>query len=249
MHAIVCMKFYKNSNTNSILSASMYDNSALGLVLKMKQTFVDRVSVLCMGPQSIADLLKDCISFGVDEVYLISDPLYAGSDSLITSKILSEGLRYINNIDPFQFIVCGNRTDDSGTGQVGPGIADRLGYFFIPNVQGIQLQEEKYIIKTKESEYIVNASFVVSVEDEFKLPFPTMTDIFRARRKEVSILTNGVLKLQNNQVGYDASPTKVIRVEDSDFKQDKECIILNGSTEDIARQILRMSRQYTGDVK
>jgi len=65
---------------------------------------------------------------GADEVVLVSDRAFAGSDTWATSYTLSQAIKQLGEFD---LIICGKQAIDGDTAQVGPGIAEWLG---IPQV-------------------------------------------------------------------------------------------------------------------
>jgi len=73
------------------------------------------------------------LAFGADRAILLSDPRFAASDTLATSYVLGMGIR---KIGPFDLILCGMRTADSDTGQVGPQLAEELD---LPHVTGVEM--------------------------------------------------------------------------------------------------------------
>lgn len=240
MHAIVCMKYYQSEISDKMLQFSMNDISALAYAVQLKKALLDKISVLCMGPVHVVDSLKDCISFGADNIYLVSDSLYAGSDTLITSYILSEALKYIQKEDPYHLIFCGDNTDDSGTGQVGPGLACRMGYAFISDVKKIEHASENLVITNQDYQVLSSEPVVVSIRDDIRLSFPTLPNIMKAKKAKAEIITNQELGLKKDQVGYMASPTKVVKIIDTQDKETEKLNILNGSFEETAAELIKM---------
>lgn len=63
-----------------------------------------------MGPEQARDALKTCLSIGADEAFLVSDRAFGGSDTLATSFILSEVVRYLEaKKGVFSLILCGKQ--------------------------------------------------------------------------------------------------------------------------------------------
>jgi electron transfer flavoprotein alpha subunit len=58
---------------------------------------------------------------------LVSDPAFAGSDTLATARALEAALRHVG---PFDLILTGRNSVDADTGQVGPELAELLGLPF-----------------------------------------------------------------------------------------------------------------------
>lgn len=82
-----------------------------------------RITLLTMGPKRATELLREALYRGADEVILLSDPAFAGADTLATSYALSTAIRKIGNPD---VILCGRQAIDGDTAQVGPQVACML---------------------------------------------------------------------------------------------------------------------------
>ena len=65
--------------------------------------------LLSMAPPDSLPVLREALAMGADRAVLLSDKAFAGSDTLITARILAEGIRHIGS---FNLICCGNYTLD-----------------------------------------------------------------------------------------------------------------------------------------
>jgi electron transfer flavoprotein beta subunit len=108
------------------------DVVALELALQIKDKFGGKVTAVTMGPPRASDILRECLYIGADEVYLISDRKFAGADTLATSYVLSETIKYIGKFD---FVFGGRQAIDGDTAQVGPQTAEKLN---IPQVTYVE---------------------------------------------------------------------------------------------------------------
>lgn len=107
-----------------------------------------KIIVMSMGPEAAKAVLRECLSMGADAAYLMSDRAFGGSDTLATSYILSQGLKEVQkregNID---LIFCGKQAIDGDTAQVGPELAEHLGY---PQITyGLEAKREGACIRIK----------------------------------------------------------------------------------------------------
>jgi electron transfer flavoprotein beta subunit len=100
------------------------DKVALELALRVKDKFGGKVIAITMGPPRASDVLRNCLYMGANEVYLISDRKFAGADTLATSYVLSETIKYLGHYD---FVFGGRQAIDGDTAQVGPQTAEKLG--------------------------------------------------------------------------------------------------------------------------
>ena len=101
------------------------DLNALEMALALKdETEGSTVHILTMGPPRAADIIRDAMFRGADGVYLLTDRKFAGADTLATSYALSCALRKIRP----DVIVAGRQAIDGDTAQVGPQVAEKLGW-------------------------------------------------------------------------------------------------------------------------
>lgn len=96
-------------------------------------------TVVSLGPPAAEDVVRWGIAGGADRGLLISDPAFAGSDTLATAKALAAAL---TKTGPFDLILVGKNSVDADTGQVGPELAELLGYPFASAVRTLELGDE-----------------------------------------------------------------------------------------------------------
>ncbi len=80
------------------------------------------VTVITLGPPAAEDTLREAIAWGRDrdvdiDGVLVTDPAFAGSDTLATAKALAAALA---REGPFDLVLTGRNSVDADTGQVGP---------------------------------------------------------------------------------------------------------------------------------
>ena len=101
------------------------DAYALELALRMKdQNAAHRITVMSMAPPAAEPLLRQALAAGADEAVLVSDPLFAGADTLATSRILAGA---VHTLPAQDLILCGKKAIDAETGHIGPQLACLLG--------------------------------------------------------------------------------------------------------------------------
>ncbi len=86
------------------------------------------VVVFTMGPPAADDALREMIACGATRGVHICDPDLAGSDTLVTSRVLCAA---IHAEGPFDLVLCGLNSIDADTGQVPPQVAELLGLPFV----------------------------------------------------------------------------------------------------------------------
>jgi electron transfer flavoprotein beta subunit len=77
-----------------------------------------------MGPPRAADVIREGMFRGTDGGVLLTDRKFAGADTLATSYAISCAIRKMNP----DIIVAGRQAIDGDTAQVGPQVAEKLGW-------------------------------------------------------------------------------------------------------------------------
>jgi electron transfer flavoprotein alpha subunit len=92
--------------------------------------------VFTLGPTSAEDVLREAVAWGADTGILVSDPAFAGSDTLATARALAAALAADR---PWDLILLGRNSIDADTGQVGPELAELLDLPFVAGVRELHL--------------------------------------------------------------------------------------------------------------
>ncbi|SET59170.1 electron transfer flavoprotein beta subunit [Enterococcus malodoratus] len=189
------------------------DKNALAFAMMQKKkdpsTYVE---VVTMGPMKLEEPMKDFVRLGADQAVLISDRQFAGSDSLVTSRIISS---YLASKD-YDLLLTGTHTLDGGTGHVGPQIAEIMGINQFSNIVAIKEATEEFSIVEalqEEKTYrlkIQNPSVLsVTHQMNLRLGFVRYENIGRNVDDQFSLVSNETLKLLAEKIGGKGSPTKV----------------------------------------
>jgi electron transfer flavoprotein beta subunit len=107
------------------------DLHALESALAIRERFGGTVTVVTMGPPSACEVLRESLCRGADRTVLITDRRAAASDTLATSYILSCAVR---RFEP-DLVLCGRQAIDGDTAQVGPQMAEKLGFPLVTYVE------------------------------------------------------------------------------------------------------------------
>ncbi len=99
------------------------------------------VTVVTLGPPSAEDVLREAIAWGSDrgvetDGILVTDPAFAGSDTLATARALAAPLRLAG---PFDLVLAGRNSVDADTGQVPPELAELLDLPFLTGVRHLRV--------------------------------------------------------------------------------------------------------------
>ncbi len=100
------------------------------------------VTVLTLGPPTAEDVLREAIAWGLEaaveiEGVLVTDPAFAGSDTLASARALAAALA---REGPFDMVLTGRNSVDADTGQVGPSLAELLDLPFATGVRHLSMK-------------------------------------------------------------------------------------------------------------
>lgn len=168
---------------------------------------------LTMGPPSAVKVLKESLSMGCDDSYLVTDRRFAGADVLATSYTLSQVIKSIGDCD---IVICGKQTTDGDTAQVGPEVAEFLGIPHVPYVKDIiKVSEDKIQVMTSYEDYDqvveVKLPCLLTVDKDIYVPrLPSYLRHKKFKDHKIKILTLSDLEDKNPEhYGLSGSPTQV----------------------------------------
>ena len=221
------------------------DKHALEAALQIKDNHGGRVTVISMGPPQTEEALREAFAMGADDVILLCDRAFAGADTLATSFALAAGIQTLNRFD---LILCGNETADSGTGQVGPQLAEFLDIPAITYVQKIELIEDftLKVERTIENGYLIietQLPALLTVVKEINTPrYPSLVGIADAAYKPIKLTTAKDLNLNEAQVGAKGSPTETEKIFTPVLKK-RRGEILDGTPEEVCQLLVLKLRE------
>jgi electron transfer flavoprotein beta subunit len=119
------------------------------MALQVKDQYGGRVTVLTMGPPRAAEVLREALYRGADQVILLTDRNTAGSDTLATSYALKCAVeRIVKDLGAYDLVFCGRQAIDGDTAQVGPQVAEKLDLPQITYGESIEsLQDGEIVVR------------------------------------------------------------------------------------------------------
>ncbi len=214
------------------------DKNSIEAALSIRDIRGGEVVLLSMAPPFATSTLREGLAMGADWAVLLSDPVFAGSDTLATSLILAAGCRRIGDFD---MIFLGNFSIDGSTAQVCSQVAEFLNLPNVMHVIGLDWQENNELIITQKIEqgYVklkAATPLVLSVRKELNKPrYIPFTGILAAESKEIRVLSNDDLQVDPTLIGLEGSPTKMAGLEVRQFERARER--LEGSIEEIVQML------------
>lgn len=217
-----------NPETNTLIREGVqsiinpFDLYALEEAVRLREAHGGVVRVLTMGPPQAEVALREALSLGADEAYMVSDRAFAGADTWVTAYTLTAAVRKMDQTD---LIICGKQAIDGDTAQVGPSLADQLGIPFVAFVRRIQTvgSDELIVERMFEEGYeVVRMPLpgLLTVVKEINEPrLPSLKGKMRARKAEITRFGRDDLDVQDLYIGLDGSPTQVVKMFSPDLRR------------------------------
>lgn len=213
-----------------------FDGYALEAAARIRDRAPDtKIVVLSMGPPQAEKALRECLSVAADRAYLVSGRTFGGSDTLATSYILSRAVWKLEETEgPFDAVFCGKQAIDGDTAQVGPELAEHLGYPQVTCALEAFCEDGSLRVnrETEDGIEIVAVGFpclVTFTKPAWNLRNPTIRRKLAAGKAEIPVLGDGDIPgLDPGQIGLKGSPTRVKRT----FVPQKKthCTLIQGET-------------------
>ena len=190
------------------------DCAALEQAFRLKERYGGTVTALSMGPPGVERLLREICILPVDETVFVTDPLYAGADTLATARVLAAAAKYLGGVD---LVLLGNRAIDGETGHVGPELAALLGIgSCLTNITGECFLENGHVrcsrlLERSQVSLSVPLPAVLTVCGGGLVLRPPGIAGMRCA-KPVRHLTNKELGLSADTTGLAGSPTRVVEI-------------------------------------
>lgn len=244
MKIIVCVKQVPdtsevriNPETNTLIREGVpsiinpYDMHAIEAALQLRETAGGTVTIMTMGPPQAETALRDAIAMGADDVLLLTDRSFAGSDTWATSYTLSKAVEKLGA----DIILCGKQAIDGDTAQVGPEMADFLN---MPHISYVRKIEEVGPDSVRVQRLmddgcdIVESSLPVllTVVKEINQPrLPSLKGKMAAKKAEIRKWSAEDIGAEAGKVGLKGSPTQVRNIFAPETKKDRK--MLEGTIE------------------
>ena len=118
------------------LEMNAYCRRAVSKGAELAGDLLGSCTVFTLGPPAAEDVLREAIACGASAGVLITDPAFAGSDTLATARALAAA---VSKLGPFDLVLTGLNSVDADTGQVGPEVAELIGMPFVAGVRSLEL--------------------------------------------------------------------------------------------------------------
>lgn len=227
MRFIVCIKQVPSTNevrldpeTHAIIRdgrqsvVNPFDLYAVEQARLLRDRMGGKLTALSMGIPATERLLRECVSRGCDDAVLLTDRAFAGSDTLATSYAISLGVKKLGGAD---LILCGKMAVDGDTAQIGPELAQTLGYHCVTDVCEVLDITEKTITVSKKTEdgtvteRVAFPAVITVVKDIVQPSLPSIAGVRKSFTAPFESITAAAADADTARTGFNGSPTTVVK--------------------------------------
>lgn len=224
MNIIVCIKQVPNTteikidpvtgtlNREGAVSIMNPDDKVgLEFALRLKDKHNAHITVVSMGPMQAKKVLYEALAMGADRALLLSDRLFAGSDSLATSISLAGLIKTLT----YDLIITGRQAIDGDTAQVGPQIAEHLAIPQISYVSELTYEKDHFLatrqFEDRKQHLAAHGPLLVTILGDAAEPrsinVSRLIDV--TENETIEIKTAADIIVDISHLGLKGSPTKV----------------------------------------
>lgn len=222
-----------------------YDRIALEVALNARPACPAETKVVsfCVGPDAAEDRLRETLAIKCDEAVLVETQKIMISDY----DRACEAAKWLADQGDVSLVLCGRLTADSDTGEVGPVIAECLGWPMISNVVAMETRAGQLVCKRESGEGYewvkVTLPVVMTATNAPNIAIrkAKLQDVMRAQRAPITRSRAGEMagsgRKLNTARAYIPDLTRTCRWIEGDSAEDK------------ARELSAVLRSHLGAVR
>lgn len=168
---------------------------ALEEAMSLKQRLGAEVTAITAGPSSAEKVLRICLARGADRVVHILCPQEMALDVWVTTVILSQEIKK----QRCDLLLCGDKSLDDCGGQVGPALAELLGFPQVTRVIALKVQ-------TRHKRLVAQRLLERGDREIVECPLPALISVMALAHELRYVSVHRRLLVRDNPVErYDAS--------------------------------------------
>jgi electron transfer flavoprotein beta subunit len=210
------------------------DAYALEEALRLKEKHGGEVVVCSAGPARAAQVIREALARGADRAIHVESDALATADAVTVAGALAAAIRD----ERVDLILTGLQSDDSGFGQVGVVLAEKLGMPHATIIMEVQITDPSTMRVKRELEggwfqwLTLPLPALLTIQSGInQLRYATLKGIMAAKKKEI------------RKVTPDAAAEAVQKILSVHIpEKDKKTQMMTGSAADAARQLVAKLR-------
>lgn len=218
------------------------DRLGLELALSLRDAHDGKVAALTMGPPQAVDVITEAVAMGADRGVVLTDRNFAGADTWATSFTLGKALERLFADEDWHLVIAGRQAIDGDTAQIGPQVAEHLGWPQVTYVDRLAVEGEELVcwrrLPAGVEEVVCPLPAVVTVLGSPREPrWPTADRLLMACGQAASIEVWDAADIEAGaaSTGLRGSLTQVLRTFSP--KAERQTRWLEGSPEEQARAL------------
>jgi electron transfer flavoprotein alpha/beta subunit len=220
-----------------------FEKCALEEAVRIKEKHGGKVTAVAAGSPKLKDTIKEALAIGADEAVILIDPVFQGSDTMGSARLLAKAIEKIGEYD---LVLLGDGSADSYSGQVPPRLAELLGLPQIAFVRQIEVVDNGLRVVRDLEDALevmeVNLPAVISVTSELNTPrLPPLSAILKAGRKPLHTWGPDDVGVAADEVGPAAAVIEVL--SNLAPVQDRKEIIFEDQEEGIAELVKALQQE------
>ncbi len=190
------------------------DRNAIEQAVLLRDQRGGTVTAVTMAPPEAEEQVLEALAMGCDRACLLTDPAFAGADSLATARCLAAAIRKLGGFD---LVFCGAYSLDGSTSQVGPQLAELLDVPDLTHARSLAIEggtaRATCVVEGGEVTYESALPVLVTFDKDINVPrLASMRGIMTAARTGLVRWDATDLGLAPEDVGLAGSPTRMRNV-------------------------------------
>ncbi len=223
-----------------------WDKFAVEEAVRLREDHGGTVTALTVGDEDSEDVLRRALAMGADGAVRLTDQTFEGADAYVTARVLHAAIASM----PFDLILTGSVSSDSGAGLVGGMLSEMLGIPQVALATSISMEGGKMLVQHEveggmERVVEVELPALVTVQTGINEPrYVSIRGIRRVAGIGITVKTAADLDLDSDQTGEMA---KWVEIDEMFLPPEGvSAEILDGSPEDIVEQLIDRLKQHGG---
>jgi electron transfer flavoprotein beta subunit len=172
------------------MAISSFDDYAIEAALQLQETHGGEVTAVSVGPSSARNALTRALAMGADKAVLVSVENSSSLDSLALARVIAAAVKPLAP----DIVLAGQMSDDFGTGEIGPQVAELLGFAQVSSATSIEASGSTLTIR-RDTEYgkqVIEADtpVVIMAMTGLNEPrYPSLKGIMAAKKKPLEVVS------------------------------------------------------------
>jgi len=202
------------------------------------------VTVLTLGPAAATDVIRTAYAMGADQGIHLFDDAFNGIDELTIARVMAAAIKPRG----FDLVIGGKHAIDYDSGQVGPALAEYLGWPHVGAVVAIEWAGDmrsmtvRRRIEGAEEVVAMKLPCLISCEKGLnEARYPSLPGLMKAKKKPIETLNLAALGMPAGEISAAACATRMGEFTPPPPRPAGRK--LSGTPEEMARELARILRE------